>query len=121
MLTEGSAGHVERWSWAGDEGEEQSRVELIGGDLQAWTGETEEGNGCGEEWGCSWVAFMGQEGGEAAGRVLEIKGLQEGNGGAPVLGEERRGELGAGRARWGGVVRFHRRWRLEVEERVAGR
>jgi hypothetical protein len=40
---------VGAWNLVGDGGEEQSGVELIRGNLQAWRGETGEGNEFGEE------------------------------------------------------------------------
>jgi hypothetical protein len=60
-------------SWSDDEGGEQSGVELVEGDLLARRGKTGEGNERGEEWGCSWAAFIGREGGEA-GRSRESNG-----------------------------------------------
>jgi hypothetical protein len=63
----GWCGAAECWSSAGDEGEEQSRVELIGGDLLVQRGKTREGNERGEECGCCWASFVGREGGEGAG------------------------------------------------------
>jgi hypothetical protein len=59
---------VECQSWAGNGGEEQSGVELIGGNLLAHRSKIGEGNEHGEEWGSSWAAFIGWEGGETAGR-----------------------------------------------------
>jgi hypothetical protein len=63
------AGVAECWIWASDEGEEQSRVELIRDDLWAWRGKTGEGNECGEEWGCSCALSIGPRWrAEASGR-----------------------------------------------------
>jgi hypothetical protein len=50
---------VRAWNLVSDRGEEQSRVELVRGDLGAWRGKIGEGNECGEEWGCSWALFIG--------------------------------------------------------------
>jgi hypothetical protein len=56
---------VEYQSWADDEGEEQSGVELIGGTLWVWRGETGEGNERGEDWGVLLGGFyrVGRRGG----------------------------------------------------------
>jgi hypothetical protein len=60
---EGEPHHGRRWvvgAWnlVSDGGEEQSRVELIRGNLQAWRGETGVGNECSDEWECSWALFI---------------------------------------------------------------